>query len=518
MADVGGDPKPDRPAVTSAAAGEPGGPSRGDVLALTAAFHASPAALAIVEGPELRYRVVNGLFRALCPDPVADLTGQRLADAAPLVKERLVEAVGEVIATGSCSQGETESVGAPVRRWFAYQIRRLDVPGSQAVLISLRENTDLVQARWAAEAAADAAARHAAELEATMEAIPDAVVVFDAAGGVIRMNAAATECWRAAGLDLSDPGATPFSRFELRTEDGRPLSRSDWPVGRALLGERVCGVHLRFAAAGARPIWMMASAAPILGPGGEVRGAVLEFSDESTVHELTEARDDLVRMVTHDLRTPLSAVYAQAHLIRRGGDPAQVAERAAAIERSCERMSGMIQDLVEITLLEAGQLPVAAAVVDVGALVPDILRGMRGGLDVDRVRLDQAGPCWASVDPARLERIVVNLVSNALKYSPHEVVVTLRRGAGKVRMSVADTGVGISVDDQARIFERYYRARGDRRPEGLGLGLYITRLLAEGMGGKVEVESLLGQGSTFHVVLPAAEPVEGRAASDTLDR
>jgi two-component system, OmpR family, phosphate regulon sensor histidine kinase PhoR len=511
MSDVGGGTSSDRSGAAAAADGEAGAPPGLDLLA--AAFRATPSGLAIVSGPELRYRAANELFRSLCPDPGADLTGRRLEDAAPLVNQPLVEVVREALASGECSQGETESVVGESRRWFAYHVQRLEVPGPGAALISLRENTALVQSRWAAEAAADAAARRAAELEAIMEAIPDAVVVFDAAGNVVRMNAAATESWRAAGVDVADPGAAVFSHFELRTEDGCRLSRSDWPVGRALLGERVRGVHLRFAPAGARPIWMMTSAAPILGPVGEVRGAVLEFSDETELHELAEARDDLIRMVSHDLRTPLSAVYAQAHLIRRGGDPpAKVAERAAAIERSCERMSGMIQDLVEVTLLEAGQLPVTPAVVEVGALVPDILHGMRGGLEVDRVRLQLAAPCWASVDPARLERIVVNLVSNALKYSAREVVVALRRDAGAVRLSVADTGVGISIDDQARIFERYYRARGDRRPEGLGLGLYITRLLAEGMGGRVEVESLLGKGSTFHVILPAAEaPSTSRA-------
>jgi two-component system, OmpR family, phosphate regulon sensor histidine kinase PhoR len=352
---------------------------------------------------------------------------------------------------------------------------------------------------------AEEAGRRPAQLEAILESIPDGVMVFDTGAQVVRMNPAATEIWRKAGLDVYSPAGDVFSRLQLRGDDGRPMAHDRWPVARALAGEIVRGVHLTFAHGRARPLWMLSSAAPIRDRDGTVTGAVLIISDETATRELAEARDDLVRMVSHDLRAPLSAVYGQAHLIRRGaGAPDKVAARAAAIERSCERMSGMIQDLVEVTLLEAGQLPLSPARVDVASLLPDILDGLRGGLDVDRVRLEVASPCWASLDPARLERVVVNLVSNALKYSSADVHVLLTSEGEAVTLTVSDHGVGISREDQERIFERYYRARGDRQPEGLGLGLYITRLLVEAQGGTIQVESELGRGSTFRATFAAA--------------
>ncbi|HYD42015.1 MAG TPA: ATP-binding protein [Anaeromyxobacter sp.] len=346
-----------------------------------------------------------------------------------------------------------------------------------------------------------------AQLEAVMHAIPDGVMVFDAAGTLLRMNPAAEEIWRNAGIEVryGPPDPDALARFQLHGEDGRPLPRERWPAWRAIRGETLRGVHVTFNPSGARPLWMLVSAAPIRDADGAVTGAVLTFSDETAVRELAEARDDLVRMVSHDLRAPLSAIYGQAHLIRRAaGESDKVQARAAAIERSCERMSGMIQDLVEVTLLEAGQLPLAPARVDAATLLPDIVDGLRGGMDVDRVRLEVQSPCWASLDPARLERIVVNLVSNALKYSSGDVQVLLTGEGGDVVLTVADRGVGISTEDQARIFERYYRARGERQPEGLGLGLYITRLLVEAQGGNVEVQSQLGSGSTFRVRFPGA--------------
>jgi len=349
------------------------------------------------------------------------------------------------------------------------------------------------------------AQRDLAQLEAVMHAIPDGVMVFDARGTLLRMNPAAEEIWRRAGIDvgLGPPDPETLARFQLRGEDGRPLPPDRWPAWRAIRGETIHGLHVTFSPQGARALWMLVSAAPIRDRDGTLTGAVLTFSDETAVRELAEARDDLVRMVSHDLRAPLSAIYGQAHLIRRAaGEPDKVQARAAAIERSCERMSGMIQDLVEVTLLEAGQLPLAPARVDAATLLPDIVDGLRGGLDVDRVRLEVQSPCWASLDPARLERILVNLVSNALKYSSGDVQVLLTVERGEVVLTVADQGIGISADDQARIFERYYRARGERQPEGLGLGLYITRLLVEAQGGTVEVESQLGSGSTFRVRFP----------------
>jgi signal transduction histidine kinase len=232
------------------------------------------------------------------------------------------------------------------------------------------------------------------------------------------------------------------------------------------------------------------------------------------MHELEEARDDLVRMVSHDLRTPLNVVYTQAHLLERHAEPPEkVAERARSIVRSCERMNGMIQDLVEATLLEAGQLPLARAPIDLAAFMPELLERLRGALPVERVRLEvEVGAFQAELDAARVERIVVNLVSNALKYSSQEVVVRLDQGPlGTVVLAVADRGVGISPEDLPRIFDRFFRARGTRRPEGLGLGLYIARLLAEAHGGRVEVESELGQGSVFRLILPAAAPAQPAA-------
>jgi len=112
----------------------------------------------------------------------------------------------------------------------------------------------------------------------------------------------------------------------------------------------------------------------------------------------------------------------------------------------------------------------------------------------------------ASADPPRLERILVNLITNALKYSPaeSEAVLSAAMVDGQVQVTVADHGPGIAQDELDRVFERFYRSPTATRKEGLGLGLYITRLLVEAHGGSIRVESEVGRGSAFHVLLPCA--------------
>jgi signal transduction histidine kinase len=404
------------------------------------------------------------------------------------------------------------SVGGRTR-WISFHARQLAGTSPVRVLVTAWDTTALVESRWIAEAAAEEAMGHAAALEAVISAIADGLIVLDVNGAVLRMNDAARALARRMGVDPEALDAGALSRLEVRTPEGLLLPVGRMPFSRALGGETVQSEHLRVGVPGATAVWVLVSAAPTRAADGRVTGAVLNLSDETALHALEEARDDLVRMVSHDLRTPLNAVFAQAHLLQRAPDsPDKVRDRARSIERSCQRMTSMIQDLVEATLLESGQLPLSRSPVDLGALLPEVLERLRGALPVERVHLAvDEGCCLAELDVARIERILVNLVSNALKYSAHEVEVRVTAGPLQtVVVSVTDRGVGISPEDQRRIFDRFYRASGSRRPEGLGLGLYIARLLAEAHGGRVEVESQLGQGSTFRLVLPGVERAEAR--------
>lgn len=231
----------------------------------------------------------------------------------------------------------------------------------------------------------------------------------------------------------------------------------------------------------------------------------------SKIHEGLQQREDLLRIVSHDLRAPLGAVAGQARILRnRAGSDPWVADRADAILRAANRMDSMIGDLVDGALFEAGRLRLDVRDVDLERCVTELLSRMSGSLEVERVELAFAGrsPIAVKADPNRLERILLNLLSNALKYSPPEARVRVDAEAldGRVVITFADCGTGIAPEDMPRIFDRYYRGRAAHGQEGLGLGLHSTRLLVEAHGGRIEVESPPGGGATFRVELPAAPP------------
>lgn len=483
---------------------------------LDAVFESAAAGIAILAGPDLRVERANPAFRVLATRPEAEPAGLRLGEIWPN-DPALLAAVGRAAESGEPWHSEEHSVfHAGTTRRFSVHVKRIDMSGGSRVLLALWETTALWEARRAAEEAAQSALRRASEIDAVVDALPEGFVLHGPRGEILRMNGAAERLLGAQPEERSLPGSARWGRRRVWNVQGRELAYEESPLARALRGETVRSAHLRFETPTGGS-WVLAHAAPILAPGGSVWGAICTIADESDVHALEEAREDLVRMISHDLRTPLNAVMAQAHMLRRHpGDPAKVEERARAIDRSCARMNGMIQELLEATLLEAGQLRLVPRSVDLRAFAREVVERQRGALPVERVEFVDLGPVPAvSADPERIERVLVNLLSNALKYSPAEAPVTVEVGPaeGGGAVAVRDRGVGVAPEDLPHLFDRYFRARGARRPEGLGLGLYIARLLVQAHGGRVEVESRLGEGSRFRVVLPAERGLPGTAAA-----
>jgi signal transduction histidine kinase len=349
--------------------------------------------------------------------------------------------------------------------------------------------------------------RTAAEVDAALEAIAEGLVVASREGGVERANDTALRL-----LGPLPPGSGWLQRFRAFDQAGLPLPESDLPPTRALQGEVVRGEEVRLERRDgpARPIWLSVSAAPIRDEAGGVTGAVVTFTDTTRLHELQERQADLLRAISHDLRTPLTVITTQVQLLqRRPEDVATVLRRAESLRTSAQRMAAMIDDLVDLVRLEAGLVKVQPRPVHLHPFATELRDRLRGALEVERLRLDvpKALPP-AHADPPRLERILVNLITNALKYSPPDSEAVLRASVvgGEVRVTVADDGPGIPEEERARVFERFYRSPHASRKEGLGLGLYITRLLVEAHGGAISVESEIGRGSAFHVTLPVSAP------------
>jgi signal transduction histidine kinase len=222
--------------------------------------------------------------------------------------------------------------------------------------------------------------------------------------------------------------------------------------------------------------------------------------------ERTQAeREDLLRAVTHDLRNPLQVVLLQSERLERLDDRAAVARAARNVRAAGRRMERLIRDLADTARLGSGApLPLERRPVALRPFVSRLLEHSDGVLDAARVtNAVPEGLPPLDADPDRLDRILVNLVGNALKYTQGAVTVAAEAADGAVRVLVKDQGPGLSPEARARVFDRWYRA-GARDREGLGLGLHIVRGLVEAHGGRVGVESRPGEGSTFSFTFPVA--------------
>jgi signal transduction histidine kinase len=220
-------------------------------------------------------------------------------------------------------------------------------------------------------------------------------------------------------------------------------------------------------------------------------------------------REEYVHSISHDLRAPLTVIQGQAQLIERFVDEKDLVRQGAlSIVQGARRMNGMIQDLVDSARLETGQMLLQRQPVQLKRFIGQLLEQAAGVSDFERISVEvhpDLPP--VDVDADCLERILMNLLTNALKYSsPGSEVMLIARldGAMEAVISVVDRGKGISPTDLLHIFDRFYRSEETGKIEGLGLGLYITRMLVETHGGRIWAESELEKGSAFYFTLPLA--------------
>jgi signal transduction histidine kinase len=243
-------------------------------------------------------------------------------------------------------------------------------------------------------------------------------------------------------------------------------------------------------------------------PDGQVVGVVSTYTDVTVLHQLQQEREDMLHTISHDLRTPLAIIQGHAQELRDQHLADEAVESVNAILRSTQRLNVMIQDLVDAARVEQQGLHLSCEPVELRTFLDDLLARARTVLEVNRINLEiQPNLPAVSADFSRLERIMLNLLSNALKYSPENSPVTVSADMRnqQVVIAITDHGQGIPSEDLPHIFDRFYRSKRGSQVEGMGLGLYITRLLVEAHGGHIWVESKPGVGSTFSFSLPVAK-------------
>jgi two-component system phosphate regulon sensor histidine kinase PhoR len=242
-------------------------------------------------------------------------------------------------------------------------------------------------------------------------------------------------------------------------------------------------------------------------------GVVYALRDVSDEQALERARSDFVATASHELRTPLAAVYGAARTLRRTDIEIPGEQRDRFLEiivSETERLTAIVSQILLAGQLEGSRVEVATTATDLAPLVESVLVSTRlRAPEHIELRLEQNGDrAVALADEDKLRQVLVNLLDNAIKYSPDggDVAIELAGGQGRVRLTVRDRGLGIPAGEQERIFEKFYRLDPalTRGVGGSGLGLFISRELVSRMGGSLTVRSQPGDGAAFVVDLPAA--------------
>ena len=240
-------------------------------------------------------------------------------------------------------------------------------------------------------------------------------------------------------------------------------------------------------------------------------------SERARSDDALATRDAFLGVVSHDLRNMLTSMIGYATLIAKDVSLEDHVERIRTntqrIHRSGARMNRLIGDLVDVASIEAGALAVAREVGDPVQVVTeavDAFQAQASARDISLVLEIASSPSLIAFDPARILQVLTNLLSNAIKFTPAngKVVVGVERIGDEMRLAVSDTGPGIPTDQLETVFARFVQVtKNDRR--GVGLGLYISKSIVQGHGGRIWAESTMGQGSTFFITLPIDNELEG---------
>lgn len=372
-------------------------------------------------------------------------------------------------------------------------------------------------------------------LQVTLESIGDAVIATDINGKINFINPTAEKM---TGWTMEEAAGRPLAEvFHIINEDTREAVES--PFETIKREGIIVGLanHTMLVTKGGREIPIEDSGAPIRDDGGKVIGAILVFHDvserrrtererekllKSEQSARTEAenanrlKDEFLATVSHELRTPLNAILGWSAMLNRGSlDQENTRSALEIIERNAKAQGELINDILDVSRIITGKLRIEAMRVELAPIIQTAVDTLRPAADAKSIKLEISLNSGGAVlgDSNRLQQIIWNLVSNAIKFTPDggQIQISLMQAGSHLEIAVRDSGIGIDKEFLPFVFERFRQADSSttRAEKGLGLGLAIVRHLVELHGGIVSAESDgSGKGATFTIRLPAASVEE----------
>lgn len=377
------------------------------------------------------------------------------------------------------------------------------------------------------------------KLTAVINSIAEGVVLCDGQGRLVLANQTAMELLSIQSIPHQQPLSEMPDFYAIRDLEGETLPVEQLPLARALSGEVFHDYRVLLRGASGQDTVMSFSGAPVYDDEGNVEGAVAVFRDITTSQKIERAKDDFLAVAAHELRSPLAAVRGYTDLLvrreqRRSEEDSPELRGLTILAQQVTHMLRMVDNILDVSRLDADLLNLQLQRANLVTLTQQVIEQQRPTAgDRDLVLESDEQELMVVCDPLRIRQVLTNLVSNAIRYSPsgttvrvelstqradwlaiHHPAYATRRASALASeqcstdgqeilalISVQDQGAGISDEQLARLFKRYARG-SERRGEGLGLGLYLTREFVTRHGGQIWVESHEGQGSTFYVILP----------------
>jgi PAS domain S-box-containing protein len=428
------------------------------------------------------------VFQSRSPLALEDVSGDdRLLDADPILAAGYAAYLGVPLSGPEGALAGVLSVYSQrPRTWRPEEIE---------ALLALAGNTS------AALANAELYSRVSMEKErsvAILANIADGIVAVDRDGHVVLWNAAAEEITGVPQEEAIGRTTVQVLQRQLESEDESAQPR-----------QRLVSIQRD-----GEEVWLSLSEAVMRDPLGTVAGRIFAFRDISADRMVEQVKSDFVAAVSHELRTPLTSIYGFAETLLRQDVPFGDEERRiflGYIASESERLTQIVDQLLNVARLDAGDLQVELGRIDVASVVSEVVGAVdeNGAMDGHNVEVDlPPEPLAAEADPDKVRQVFSILVENALRYSPAggKVIVGARRNADRVEVRVVDEGMGIPAAERERIFRKFYRAESAARDgaAGTGLGLFIAKELVTAMGGRIWVDSTEGEGSSFAFELPAA--------------
>jgi signal transduction histidine kinase len=397
-------------------------------------------------------------------------------------------------------EGEVVGVVQLMHERVRYDQEQLDLAegliGLMAAAVRNARLHEQEQAEAAARARAEVTAAEREHAARVLEAVGDGVFLLDRKGRIRFWNRAAELVTGQRRDDVLERPASGIFGGWRAVAGEIPVSEGASPATPVTLPLEVEG----------RELWL--SFVAVRSPGG----VVYAFRDLTVERDLEAAKTDFIATVSHELRTPMTAVLGAAKTLLRDDialSPERRRQLLEMIGAQGTRLAQITEEVLLANRLDRGDVRIDSERVDLTELVREAVEAMRERLPESvSLSIDVNGAAAALGDRGRIEQVLVNLIDNAVKYSPEggDVVVSAASSAAGVRVEIADEGIGIPLAEQGSVFEKFYRGDPQHRavPGGTGLGLYICRELVRRMGGTIGVRSRPGEGSTFFFELPRA--------------